>query len=452
MLADSNQQLADSKTFFEESVQILYKQGVPAAFGSALSSLFIGLVVLFSTYSWQALLWLIVSLVVSASRTWLAISYTRITHTAITQRRWFRYYWVSVIASGFIWGGLTFLPIGQEDVYIYLLTLMTIAYICTAAMSSFGVSLFIYGSFLLMVFLSAISGIIIQAHSTQAFLLVIGQFILVFVLFLRAKSHRDTLLEMLRQRKVAEDLSQQLQIKQDLQERDNRMARHVFDKITSPIDEKPDGLDFWLVPVADFSGDLLHWNIGSDGSRYLMLCDFTGHGLPAALGAVPTSGVFHAMSEKSKPVETIAEELNKRLSCLLPTEFFCCVLLCKIDPNNTLTIINAGLPDAYIVNQEGGINSKITSNSIPLGIDENLDTQPLLQTIQLLPGDTLHGCSDGLLEAENENGEQWGEARFEECITRKEKEKCQNNIKSVVQKFTHGLKVHDDITLFELRS
>jgi serine phosphatase RsbU (regulator of sigma subunit) len=58
------------------------------------------------------------------------------------------------------------------------------------------------------------------------------------------------------------------------------------------------------------------------GGMYVMLGDFTGHGLPAAIGAMPTAEIFYGMAKKGFSAQDILREVNKKLKSILPPNFF----------------------------------------------------------------------------------------------------------------------------------
>ena len=55
---------------------------------------------------------------------------------------------------------------------------------------------------------------------------------------------------------------------------------------------------YLLSPYALFNGDLLLAACTPSGNMHLLLGDFTGHGLPAAVGAMPLAEVFYGMTAK----------------------------------------------------------------------------------------------------------------------------------------------------------
>ena len=71
-----------------------------------------------------------------------------------------------------------------------------------------------------------------------------------------------------------------------------------------------------------FNGDLLLATRTPSGSMYVMLGDFTGHGLPAAIGAIPVAEVFYGMANKGFSIAAIVAETNRKLRAILPTEVF----------------------------------------------------------------------------------------------------------------------------------
>ena len=94
--------------------------------------------------------------------------------------------------------------------------------------------------------------------------------------------------------------------------------------------------------MGSLSGDLTQTGRGPDGQIYVLLADFTGHGLPAALGALPASSVFLAMAHKGLSVEGIAAELNRKLYQLLPIGYFCCAVVVELAAEAGVALTPAG--------------------------------------------------------------------------------------------------------------
>ncbi|MBL1321067.1 MAG: SpoIIE family protein phosphatase [Methylophaga sp.] len=242
--------------------------------------------------------------------------------------------------------------------------------------------------------------------------------------------------------------------KQSALEEEERIARHVFENITTNNNDIIPEVSSWCEPMGTFSGDMMLSAVLPSGGIRVLLCDFTGHGLPAALGAVPVSTIHSAMAKKGLPLEILMNELNNKLNELLPTGIFCCIAGIDIDASRTQAQIwNAGLPEVLVVNQAGEITQRIVSNHLPLGVVAYNKNELHCSEIQLGTGDTIYALSDGLTEAENEVGEMFGQKRFEQLLMNKTDEHGRLiEIRNSIGKFVGKAAATDDISLIEIKT
>ncbi len=66
-------------------------------------------------------------------------------------------------------------------------------------------------------------------------------------------------------------------------------------------------------PVEKSNGDLLLAAARPDGVHHVLIGDFTGHGLSAAIGGPMAEDIFYAMTAKGLPLEEILLEINRKL-------------------------------------------------------------------------------------------------------------------------------------------
>lgn len=257
-------------------------------------------------------------------------------------------------------------------------------------------------------------------------------------------------------RKAQDKLQQtmtELTEKQELLEQEEKIARHVFETITATNNDTIAELASWCQPMKSFSGDLMLSSLLPDGGVRIVLCDFTGHGLPAALGAVPVSSVHKAMTAKNLSLEMEMEELNNKLKALLPAGMFCCISALELSADRTQAKVwNAGLPDMLLVDKSGAIKQRISSEHLPLGIVTYTEDEIQCEHVAIELGDCFYIYSDGLTEAENNNGEMFGQVRFEQLLN------CKNNnegrlvnIRNKVRNFINGSAASDDLSLLEIK-
>jgi len=108
------------------------------------------------------------------------------------------------------------------------------------------------------------------------------------------------------------------------------VAKAVFDKVAHSGCLGSGNVRYLQSPYALFNGDLLLAAFHPSGDMHLLLGDFTGHGLPAAIGAMPLADVFYRMTGKGHSLVEILHESNAKLRRILPRGVFCCATLLNI--------------------------------------------------------------------------------------------------------------------------
>lgn len=148
------------------------------------------------------------------------------------------------------------------------------------------------------------------------------------------------------------------------------------------------------------------------------------------------------------------DELNNKLNALLPTGIFCCVVGVDIDASRShAKIWNASLPEVLIVNANGEIKQRCASDHLALGIRKYNSDEMHCQDVHLADGDAIYLYSDGLTEAENNDGEMMGQTGFEQLLASEISEQGRiTDIKDKVIKFVDGADATDDISLIEIKT
>jgi len=121
-------------------------------------------------------------------------------------------------------------------------------------------------------------------------------------------------------------------------QREYEVAKKLFNTIVHPGCLDAPHLKYLLSPMAIFNGDLLLAARQPSGGLHIMVGDFTGHGLPAAVGAIPMSDIFYSMTAKGDAISDIVAEANQKLKAILPTGVFCAA--CLLEFNATYSTLN----------------------------------------------------------------------------------------------------------------
>lgn len=170
------------------------------------------------------------------------------------------------------------------------------------------------------------------------------------------------------------------------------------------------GGDFWqLFPI-------------SSTQIALYLCDFSGHGVAAALNTVRLHTLITQMNKQIGNPSGFLQKLNTQLYDLLPrgqfATFFCGIIDIE---RKTLTYAGAGSPPPFLCSQ--GKITRLNTRGIPLGIVARPSYEDY--TIAFNRDDTLLLFSDALTESPNQNGDRLGTDGFEKMV---EPAMCEPNI------------------------
>lgn len=201
---------------------------------------------------------------------------------------------------------------------------------------------------------------------------------------------------------------------QKVMDREHAIVEHVFQNGLRRVDMGCRNIRYSITPLSMFNGDLFLSAPNPSGGVYVLLGDFTGHGLSAAIGCLPVADIFYAMTKKHSDVGEIAYEMNVRLQSLLPSYMFFCAAILELSVNgDRLSYWIGGMNDVLLVDAKGGVSDRLTAQHMPLGVLENHEFDSTVGSISVVPGTKVFVYTDGVIEGQNDSGEIFGEARLE---------------------------------------
>ena len=233
---------------------------------------------------------------------------------------------------------------------------------------------------------------------------------------------------------------------------EQRLAENIMNAAISQRKDELENVSSVVEPAEVFSGDLVLQAKVKDDAWMVMLCDFTGHGLPAAVGTVPVTETFYAMAAKNLAPESILNEINFKLKHFLPTNMFMgCILFYYSAPKKMLKIWNGGMPNVLLKRASSEIElERFESTDLPLGIIEKSQQEFVMHELNLKQGDQVIAFSDGLIEAENTQGEQLGMKKLESIISNNGSADIFHEILAAWKIFQAEGRQLDDVTLVAL--
>ncbi|MDX1984213.1 MAG: PP2C family protein-serine/threonine phosphatase [Bryobacteraceae bacterium] len=234
------------------------------------------------------------------------------------------------------------------------------------------------------------------------------------------------------------------------------LARQVQQGLLPSAGSIPAGLDLAAGSLAahEVGGDFYDVLTVDGGRPALVLGDVSGKGVPAAL----LMGVIHGAVRSSRWAETGAghEELGLQLNRLLyersSQEKFATMFWCDYDlMTGRLRYVNAGHCPPLLIH--GSTVSRLGDGGPVLGLLPYARYQRGLATLE--SDDLLVLYSDGVVEASNATGEEFGEHRLLETIMAnrdRDAEKIRRSVVEAVRSFTGTSELEDDLTLVVFRT
>ena len=231
---------------------------------------------------------------------------------------------------------------------------------------------------------------------------------------------------------------------------EQRVAKAVFDKVAHSGCLNAPNIRYLQSPYALFNGDLLLAAFTPAGDMHVLLGDFTGHGLPAAVGAMPLAEVFYGMTAKGYGLAETLREMNAKLKRILPVDMFCCAtLLCLSVQRRSGEVWNGGMPDGYLHSMATGERTPLTARHLPLGV---LSPQAFDDRTEVFPmalGDRVFLLSDGVIDTCDANEQLFGVQRLQDVFAlNRQPDALFEEIERALRDF--GGEARDDVSMVEI--
>ncbi len=233
---------------------------------------------------------------------------------------------------------------------------------------------------------------------------------------------------------------------------EQEIAKRVYDKVAHAGCLDASNIKYMLSPLSVFNGDVALATVNPAGNLTVLLGDFTGHGLAAAIGAMPTAQTFYSMLEKGFSMRDVVGEINRKLHEILPVGVFCCAIIIECDfAKGQLQVWNGGVPDCAIYRPSTDATISLHSRHLPLGILEPERFNDATEVFKILVGDRAYLWTDGIHEAQNSDGDMFGAARLQQIMKDNTvPEQLFSEIITAVNEFVAGEILDDDISLIEV--
>jgi sigma-B regulation protein RsbU (phosphoserine phosphatase) len=168
-----------------------------------------------------------------------------------------------------------------------------------------------------------------------------------------------------------------------------------------------------MVSCLAIGGDFFDCFDLPNGGAAFVLCDVSGKGPSAALMTAMIQGVFRALAEYGDGPAATMERVNHVLSQRSIKSKYATSFYGMLSPDGRFISSNAGHNPPVVARCDGTIR-RLEKGGLPIGMFGRAVYQE--EEIRLEPGDTLLLFSDGMSEAVNPEGEEFGDERLVEAV------------------------------------
>jgi sigma-B regulation protein RsbU (phosphoserine phosphatase) len=238
--------------------------------------------------------------------------------------------------------------------------------------------------------------------------------------------------------------------------RDLEAARDIQQRLLPPVPASVAGLEAGAVLRSStiVGGDF--YDIVPMGPRLgVAVGDVSGKGIPAALLMVMVRTLLREIARSLVEPDEVLTWLNSSLCRDMPPSMFVTLILAVLDPGEPgrITLAGGGHPDPLLVRADGRatLTELGAAGGTVLGaFDDALFEQT---TLVLDPGDTLLLLTDGILEAQEADGQRPGVPGILRLLEREPARSVQALAQALCDDVLQrgGTRIQDDMTVFVLR-
>lgn len=212
----------------------------------------------------------------------------------------------------------------------------------------------------------------------------------------------------------------------------------------------------YFEPASQCGGDWWTYHEQVGDKVLIVIGDVTGHGVPSAMitaTAKAAVDVARDVNNDDVSVTKLLEIMNTAIFESAKRKFVMTCFASIIDPHTrTITYANAGHNFPYLYRVAPGSNRGEFGSLMIRGnrLGDMRESKFEAKTQELLPGDTLIWYTDGIVECENYQGEEYGEKRFRASIRKAaalEPDELRDRIVTDAMNFFGDTPRKDDITM-----
>jgi sigma-B regulation protein RsbU (phosphoserine phosphatase) len=180
-----------------------------------------------------------------------------------------------------------------------------------------------------------------------------------------------------------------------------------------------DGLEIagMMRPARGIGGDFYDYIPIDAHTIQVVIADVAGKGVPAALLMAATAAALRLEANRDRNMLQQVERLNTEIGAVSNPEQYVTLLVAEIDTHKRIIhYVNCGHNPALLFRAKTGALTRMDSSCPPIGLSPDEICE--LASANLIVGDVLVFYTDGVTEAENRLGEEFGMERLSTVVQR----------------------------------
>jgi serine phosphatase RsbU (regulator of sigma subunit) len=211
-------------------------------------------------------------------------------------------------------------------------------------------------------------------------------------------------------------------------------------------------------PAMEVGGDFFDYLVDGDGRLTVVVGDVSGKGTSAALYMSKVQGILRSLHEFRLAPGDMFVRTNRLLAGDIDRSSFVTALCASFGAaaGNAL-LARAGHLPLYVFAAQSGSVSRVAPRGLGLALDENAKFAEQLEerTLAFARGDVFLFVTDGVTEARNEEGEEYGEERLVGLLQqegRRTATEIRDALSAALRDFVGKADQHDDQTIVVVRA
>jgi serine phosphatase RsbU (regulator of sigma subunit) len=218
--------------------------------------------------------------------------------------------------------------------------------------------------------------------------------------------------------RMAHDLSENQKhlLEQERLRKELEMSRRIQEELLpkQPLHSGPVDAKGVSIPAREVGGDFFNYFPLSNGEIAILVGDVSGKGVAAALLMANLQATLQARLPLVPDLAQLASQLDREIEAMTPKEVYLTLFMAILNhQERRLRYVNAGHNPQFALHSQGRLE-RLESTGRPLGL---LPGGGFVErSIVMAGGDALFLYTDGLVEAEDSDGREFGQQRLEQIL------------------------------------